>query len=130
MLYWAEGDKNTRNTARLSNSDPALLRYFALFARETFGLGDTGFRVTCHLFPDHVESQRSVEQFWLDQLALPAACMTKSIVNVYSKYSFKKRRNVLPYGTCRLTIASVMVVQHLYGAIQEYGGFDRPEWLG
>jgi hypothetical protein len=20
-------------------------------------------------------------------------------------------------------------VDHLYGAIQEYGGFDRPEWL-
>jgi hypothetical protein len=24
---------------------------------------------------------------------------------------------------------SSQVVQHIYGAIQEYGGFDRPEWL-
>jgi hypothetical protein len=37
--------------------------------------------------------------------------------------------NRLPYGTCRLMVHSTQVVQHIYGAIQEYGGFDRPEWL-
>jgi len=32
MLYWAEGDK-ARNQARLSNSDPELLRFFVDFLR-------------------------------------------------------------------------------------------------
>ncbi len=57
-------------------------------------------------------------------------CLTKSTVNVYSKYSQKKRTNKLPYGTCRLSVHSTAIVQHIYGAIQEYAGFDRPEWLG
>jgi hypothetical protein len=35
---------------------------------------------------------------------------------------------MLLYGTCKLTI-STQIVQHIYGAIQEYCGFDRPEWL-
>lgn len=35
----------------------------------------------------------------------------------------------LPYGTCRLVVHSTQVVQTIYGSIQEYGGFDRPEWL-
>ena len=50
-------------------------------------------------------------------------------MNIYSKYSKKKRQNKLPYGTCRVTVSRTRVVQSIYGAIQEYGGFDRPEWL-
>jgi hypothetical protein len=60
---------------------------------------------------------------------LPPTALRKSIVNVYSKYSQKKRANKLPYGTCRLTVHSTEIVQTIYGSIQEYGGFDRPEWL-
>jgi hypothetical protein len=37
--------------------------------------------------------------------------------------------NKLPYGTCRISVHDVRIAQHLYGAIQEYGGFSRPEWL-
>ncbi len=55
--------------------------------------------------------------------------MRKSTVNRYSKYSQKKRRNKLPYGTCRLILYDTVVVQHIYGAIQEYGAFDREDWL-
>jgi hypothetical protein len=35
----------------------------------------------------------------------------------------------LPYGTCRLVVHDTALVQSIYGAIQEYAGFDRPEWL-
>jgi hypothetical protein len=56
-------------------------------------------------------------------------CLRKSIVNVYSKYSKKKRIGRLPYGTSALSLHSTRIVQIIYGSIQEYGGFDRPEWL-
>ena len=63
-------------------------------------------------------------------VTLPASCLRKSTVNVYSKYSKKKRKGRLPYGTVRVCVHSTKIVQQIYGAIQEYGGFDRPEWLG
>lgn len=128
MLYWAEGSK-TRNAAQMSNSDPDVLRFFAAFLRRYFDVPDAKFRVACNLFADHLERQREVEQFWLDVLEVPRSCLTKSIVNVYSRHSKRKRLNMLPYGTCRLTVCSTQIVQHIYGAIQEYGGFDRPEWV-
>jgi transposase-like protein len=128
MLYWAEGSKR-RNSAMMSNSDPELLRFFVRFLRRYFGVPDEQFSVYCNLFADHLPRQREVEQFWLDTLDLPQSCMRKSVVNVYSKYSQKKRRNMLPYGTCRVAVHRSHVVQAIYGAIQEYGGFDRPEWL-
>jgi hypothetical protein len=55
--------------------------------------------------------------------------LRRSIVNAYSKHSQKKRQNKLPYGTCKLVVHSTRIVQTIYGSIQEYGGFERPEWL-
>jgi DNA-binding MarR family transcriptional regulator len=129
MLFWAEGSRSV-NVVQITNSDPALLRLAAHFLRQYFNVPDEKFRVACNLFADHIERQHEIEQFWLDELALPGDCLTKSAVNRYSRYSKRKRLNKLPYGTCRVTVHDVRIAQHLYGAIQEYGGFDRPEWLG
>jgi predicted transcriptional regulator len=129
MLYWAEGSKG-RNVVQICNADPEVLRFFARFLRTYFDVSDAKFRVTCNLFADHLERQREIEQFWLDTLELERSSLCRSIVNVYSKYSQKKRKNKLPYGTCRLCVNSTQVVQSIFGSIQEYGGFERPEWLG
>ena len=129
MLFWAEGSRR-RNSVVFTNSDPAMVRYFVAFLRSYFAPPDEAFRVNCNLFADHVERQHEIEQFWLQTLDLTATCLTKSTVNVYSKHSQKKRQNKLPYGTVRVCVHSTRVVQSLYGSIQEYARFDRPEWLG
>jgi hypothetical protein len=130
MLYWAEGDKSSRNAARISNSDPEVLKLFMRFLRDCLDVPDERVSVTCNLFADHLDRQVEIEEFWLDELGLPRERLCKSFVNVYSKYSQKKRQNKLPYGTTRITVHSTRVVQSIFGAIQEYAGFERPEWLG
>lgn len=128
MLYWAEGAKE-RNSVRIVNSDRELLIMFAEFLRAHFEVDNAAMRVRCNLFADDEDQQRSIEQYWLESLRLPSSSLRKSSVNVHSKYSLKKRANKLPYGTCELTVNSTRIVQTIYGSIQEYGGFDRPEWL-
>jgi transcriptional regulator with XRE-family HTH domain len=128
MLYWAEGGK-ARNAVLLTNSDPELVVFFAAFLREHFDVPDEAFRVYCNLFADHLDQQQQIEDHWLTVLRLPCSCLRPSVVNVYSKYSQKKRVNKLPYGTCRLVVHRTKIVQTIYGSIQEYGGFERPEWL-
>jgi transposase-like protein len=128
MLFWAEGAR-TRNAVIFTNSDPEMVRFFARFLRSCYRVPNHRFAVTCNLFADHLERQREIESFWLETLELPPICLRKSIVNVYSKHSQKKRRNKLSYGTCRLVVCDTAIVQSIYGAIQEYAGFDRPQWL-
>jgi transposase-like protein len=128
MLFWAEGSRH-RNNVQFTNSDPAMTAFFMGFLRHYFAPPHDAVRVACNLFADHEERQRQIEDFWLATVDLPRSCLTKTMVNKYSRYSKRTRMNRLPYGTCRLTVHSTQVVQHLYGAIQEYGGFDRPEWL-
>jgi hypothetical protein len=127
MLYWAEGDKR-RNQARLSNSDPgSSARTWRSCA--PISICDEEIRLACNLFADHVQRQHEIERFWLEVTGLPRSSLCNSIVNVYSKHSLKKRTNKLPYGTCRVVVNRTRVVQSIYGAIQEYAGFDRPAWL-
>lgn len=128
MLFWAEGSRH-RNDVTFVNSDPKMMALFTRFLRRYFDPAEKSLTLTCNLFADHEERQRGIEDFWLATAGLPRARLARSTVNTYSRASRRTRINRLPHGTCRLTFHSTRAVQHVYGAIQEYGGFDRPEWL-
>ncbi len=128
MLYWAEGSKN-RNVAQFCNSDPAMIAFFLEFLRRYFSVPDQKVRLQCNLHADEPREVHAIEAFWIRRLGLPQTCLTKSIVNRVSRSSKGLRTKTLPYGTCRLTVHDTAVVQHIYGAIQEYAGFEREEWL-
>ena len=128
MLYWAEGSRNW-NKIVFTNSDPEMARLFVRFLRKSFAVEQARFRITCNLFADHLARQREIEDFWLRTVGLTRASLCKSTVNHYSRYSQKKRKNKLPYGTCRIVVHSTEIAQTIYGSIQELAGFDRPEWL-
>jgi hypothetical protein len=128
MIYWGEGAK-ARNTLQVVNSDAELLATFVQFLRLHFGVSPEAMTLRCNLFTDHRERQHEIEQWWLRRLGLPQSSLRTSHVNVYSKYSKKKRTNKLPYGTATVTVHSSRIQQTILGSIQEYGGFVRPEWL-
>jgi hypothetical protein len=112
------------------NSDPAMVRLFVRFLRECYGVESKSIRLRISLFADHVAKQAEIERFWLERTSLPSTCLCRSVVNRHSRDSTRKRRNLLPYGTCRVILHRAAIVQSIYGGIQEYGGFEQPEWLG
>ena len=106
-----------------------MVAFFARFIRRSFAPPQERMRVWCNLRADHAERQREVVDLWLRTVDLPRSCLIKSTVNLYSQATRRRRTNMLPYGTCRLSVHSTAIVQHIYGAIQEYAGFDREAWL-
>ncbi|MDQ5832561.1 MAG: hypothetical protein M3550_05820, partial [Actinomycetota bacterium] len=127
MLHWAEGSKD-RNRVVFTNSDPEMLRAFLRFLRGPCELPDerVGLSINCHL--NNGLSLAEIEAWWLAELGLPASALRSATVNRPSSAS-RWGRNVLVYGTARLCVHSTFLMQSIYGAIQEYAGFDRPEWL-
>jgi hypothetical protein len=127
MLYWSEGSKD-RNAVRLTNSDPDLLALFVRFLRECYAVAPErmALSVNCHL--NNGLGLSEIEQWWLERLGLPPMSLRKATVNSASSAS-RWRRNVLVYGTARVTVHSTAIVQSIYGAIQEYAGFERPAWV-
>ena len=128
MLYWAEGAKS-RNVVIFANSDADMMELFLRFLRSCYDVVDeqVAFSVNCHV-RDGLDASE-ITGWWLQRLGLPAACARAPIVNRPSNASRRRRGHVLPYGTARLAVYSTFIVQSIYGALQEYAGIERPEWI-
>lgn len=127
MLYWAEGSKE-RNAVKLTNSDPDMLTLFVRFLRDCYAVPpeQIALSVNCHL--NNGLELHEIEQWWLNRLGLPESSLRGASVNRTSTAS-RWRRNVLVYGTARVSVGSTAIVQSIYGAIQQYAGIERPEWV-
>jgi hypothetical protein len=112
-----------------SNSDLAMVRFFVNFVRACFQVADERFTVRLNVYTGNGVSIEEIEDHWLRELKLPRSCLRGHIVNHFPTSSSGKKTNLLPYGVCTLNIHDTHLVQHIYGAIQEYAGFEDPRWL-
>ena len=129
MLYWAEGSKG-RNTLQIVNADANLLRVFRRCVAECFGVADERFTFRLNVHLGNGVDLREIERFWLRSLELPEACLRGHTINRVPTSSKRRRSGKLVHGVGAITVLrSTSITQHIFGAIQEYGGFDEPRWL-
>lgn len=125
MLYWAEGAKH-QNNFLFVNADPNMLRLCMRFLREEMRIDDALITLRIHCHSDDATEQRRIEAYWLSTLKLPRSSLRKTLYKRGSETS----KHVLPNGICGIRVLkSVALVHHIYGAIQEYGGFENLDWL-
>jgi len=128
MLYWAEGAKG-RNSIQFSNSDPHMVVFFERFLTEALGVQREQIRFSINVYTNNGMTLDEIERHWLDLLGLSPANARKHITNHMPTSSSGRAKNKLPYGVCTLRIHNTRMLQHIYGAIQEYAGFEEPAWL-
>lgn len=127
MLYWAEGRK-ARDSCIFSNSDPDMMCVYISFLRECLGVPSQEIYMRVFTYLDNNLRLEEIEHYWLKLLDLPLECLKTSQVNQPTSSSQKGRK--LLYGICELRVKNgTQYVQHIFGAIQEYMGIDKPEWL-
>jgi len=124
MLYWAEGSKN-RHRMEFVNANPHMMLFFLRFLREEMAIGNPLIKLNIHCHTDEPNEIQRIIQYWLNLLQLPASCLRKT----YYKESGALKRKRLPNGVCGIRVESTELTHHILGAIQEYGGFDNPDWL-
>ena len=128
MLYWAEGGKS-RNLLSLANSDANMMRFFARFLRECLDVDSQRFRVRVNVYLGNGLSIAEIEDYWLNTLEAPRSCLRGHTINSLPTSSSGQKKS-LPHGVCTLRVSKgTSLVQHIYGAIQEYAGFEEPRWL-
>lgn len=129
MLYWAEGGKE-RNAVTFANSDRAMLRYFVRFLRDSMAVPASDMTIRLNVYLSNGLRLREIEDSWLGDLGLTRSSLRKHQLDHHPTSSSGKRPQKLPYGVCTIRVKrSTQAVQHIFGAIQEYGGFDEPRWL-
>lgn len=128
MLYWAEGAKR-RNTIQFTNSDPRMLILFRKFLTQCLAIERDEISMSINVYTNNGLTIEEIERHWLERLDLPSTSVRKHMLNHMPTSSSGRAKNKLPYGVVTLSVHSTWMVQHIYGAIQEYAGFDEPTWL-
>jgi hypothetical protein len=128
MLYWAEGAKR-RNGIQFTNSDPRMLVLFRRFLVESLAIERDEIVMTLNVYTNNGLTIEQIEQHWLKLLDLPPTAVRKHMLNHMPTSSSGRAKNKLPYGVVTLNVHSTWMVQHIYGAIQEYASFEEPAWV-
>jgi hypothetical protein len=128
MLYWAEGAKS-RNCLKFANSDPPMVLLFRRFLTDALDIDRDNIRLSINVYTNNGLSIDEIERFWLELLDLGRDSVRKHTLNHMPTSSSGRAKTRLPYGVCFLVVDRTWAVQHVYGAIQEYGGFEEPRWL-
>jgi hypothetical protein len=129
MLYWAEGSKR-RHAIEFTNSDPHMLLLFRRFLTDALRVDLASIRLTINVYTGNGLTIEEIESHWLDLLGLPRSSVRKHAINHMPTSSSGRAKNKLPFGVCTLRVHNTWMLQHIYGAIQEYAGFEEPAWLG
>jgi hypothetical protein len=106
-----------------------MVRFFRWFVTESLGIDAQKIRVSLNVYTNNGMTIEQIERHWLDLLQLPNSCARKHTLNHMPTSSSGRAKGRLPYGVCSLVVHSTRAVQHVFGAIQEYAGFDEPAWL-
>ncbi len=99
-LYWGEGGKTNHGAARISNSDPAVIKIMMRFFREICKVPDEKFTCHVHTF-SHLNAEKA-EKYWSTISGIPRSNFYKT----YSKPSIasKNKKDSLPYGTFQIYV--------------------------
>ncbi len=104
-IYWGEGNKANKNTIRVGNSDPALLKIFIEFLITFFGIKKEDLKFHLHLFDD-VNIVQAVH-FWSKELKIKKSQFYKPMISKsgsLGNYRQKSKYGVLTvyYGNIKL----------------------------
>jgi hypothetical protein len=128
MLYLPEGSKG-QSDVHFSNSDPRTVLLFRRFLTESLGLPRESILLSLNVYTNNGLSIAEIEHHWLELLGLPATSIRKHTLDHTPTSSSGRAKHRLPYGVCTLRVHNTWMLQHIYGAIQEYAGFEEPSWL-
>lgn len=110
------------------NSDADMMKFFIKFLRKFYKIENNKIKVTVNCYLDCGFTKEEIENYWLHILELNRSNLYTTRINK-NKSDDRKTHKKLIYGTCRLSVCSVKLMQSIFGSIQEYTGINRPEWV-
>jgi len=104
-LYWGEGNKANKNTVRLGNSDPELIKIFINFLIKFFSINKRDLKFHLHLFTDI--DIKEAHNYWIKKLKIKEGQFYKPVISQSGSigtYKKKSKYGVLTvyYGNIKL----------------------------
>ncbi len=109
-LYWGEGTKANKNTVRIGNSDPALLRIFIKFLIKFFRIDKKDLRFHLHTFTD-IDLEQA-KNYWKKELRINDSQFYKPMVTITGKlgnYRKKSKYGVLTVYYANTKLRNILI---------------------
>ena len=113
-LYWGEGAKAKIGTARITNSDPLLIKIMVRFFKEICHVPKE--KLKAHIHVHSPSAVKAAEKYWSEVSGIPLNQFYKTYA-IKSKSS-KNVRFTLPYGTLEVGVNDVTLHLRILGWIQ------------
>lgn len=114
-LYWGEGGKTHKGAARISNSDPAIIKVMMRYFREICMVEEKKFRAHLHIH-SHLDVEKA-EKYWSSISDIPREQFFKT----YAKPSIasKNKKDSLPYGTFDIYVCNTKLFLQIIAQIEK-----------
>lgn len=114
FLYWGEGNKASRCTIGLNNTDPKLIQFFVYWLNHSLGIPMEKMRVYVHLYADM--NIRKELRYWSTLLGIPLGRFARP----YIKKSMRNEIDQKGYGhgTCGVRVENTAKKEAISAAIQ------------
>ncbi len=113
FLYWGEGAKTMPASTSLSNTDPAMIRFFIQWL-ELLGVPRNRLRVYVHLYSD-MNVQREL-RYWSKVLDLPLTSFRKPYVKTSNRSGLSYPQK-FTHGTCNLIYGNRDIAEYVRMAL-------------
>lgn len=114
-LYWGEGGKTNHGVARVSNSDPAIIKVMMRFFREICLVKERAFRGHIHTY-SHLNAQEA-EKYWSLVSGIPHDQFYKSYIK--PSVGSQGKKDKLPYGTFDIYVCNTKLFLQIMGQIRK-----------
>ncbi|MFA5760137.1 MAG: helix-turn-helix transcriptional regulator, partial [Clostridia bacterium] len=126
MLYWGEGAKGRK--IDFTNTDPLMIVLFVKFLKKYFNVKNEKIKIFINCYLNNNLTLEEIKNYWLNLLKLD----NRSLGKCYTKKGeIQDTGNVkkYPYGTCKIVVYNLEIVQQIFGAIKEYTKDNSDRWI-
>lgn len=101
FLYWGEGTKTSEARLSVSNTNPAVLKFFITWLRKVFNVPLKKIKIYLHLY-SNMSIKREMD-FWSKTLSIPLNQFQKPYIKISSSKNIN-HKGVFGHGTCNIIV--------------------------
>lgn len=110
FLYWGEGGKTKESWSSVSNTDPAIIRFFVHWFTKYFGFTQSKMKISLHLYAD-MDIRKEIH-FWSHYLNIPHKQFRMPHIKKSKRVglSYHTKFN---HGTCNLIVGNAILTRKI-----------------
>lgn len=115
FLYWGEGGKKREAMLGISNTDPAVIKFFIFWCAHSLGVPRNKFRIYLHLYTD-MDIDDEIN-YWSELLKLPRSQFGEPYIKKNSSLRIN-HKGAFGHGTCNVSIGNARLAERILMSIQ------------